>query len=82
MYLVLSAFTSSPVSLVATTRASAFEGNTSIVQMTEENTRIKVGCELRKKVENIKMISFLVCTDTLSFAVVNSGMEIGCTCGT
>jgi hypothetical protein len=77
MYLVLSAFTSSPVSLVATTRASAFEGNTNIVQMTEENTRIQAGGELREKVENIKIISFLVCTATLSFADVIGRMKIG-----
>jgi len=58
------------------------EGNTSKVQMTEENTRIQAGGELRKKVENIKMISFLVCTATLSFADVIGGMEIGCTYST
>ena len=58
------------------------EGNTSKVQMTEENTRIQAGGELRKKVENIKMISFLVCTATLSFADVIGGMENGCTYST
>jgi hypothetical protein len=36
--------------------------------MTEENTRIQAGGELKKKVENIKMINFLLCTATLSFA--------------
>jgi hypothetical protein len=50
--------------------------------MTEENIGIQAGSELRKKVENIKMISFLVCTATLSFADVICGMEIGCICGT
>jgi hypothetical protein len=58
------------------------EGNTSIVQMTEENTRLQAGGGLRKKVENIEVISFLVCTATLSFADIIGGMEIGCTCGT
>ena len=41
------------------------------MQVTEENVRIQAGGELRKKVENIKMINFLVCTATLSFADVN-----------
>jgi hypothetical protein len=50
--------------------------------MTEENTGIEAGGELRKKVENIKMIIFLFCTATLSLADVICGVEIGCLCGT
>jgi hypothetical protein len=54
--------------LITKTAGRSEDGNTSIVQMTEENIRIQAGGELRTKLENIKMISFLVCTATLFFS--------------
>jgi len=44
--------------------------------MAEENIKIQAGGELKKKVENIKMISFLVCTATLSFADSSVGWKL------
>jgi hypothetical protein len=45
-----------------------------------QDIRIQAGGEFRKKVENVKTISFLLCTATLPFANVICVMEIGCIC--